>query len=60
MPESPLLRLPEEIRREIFLHLVRPAEEMTICPFKKQRTLVAVTASVKNHAHKDANGPGKQ
>lgn len=58
--ESPLLRLPEELRREIFLHLVRPEDEITICQFDKQRTLVAMPTFIWKHAHVDAREPGER
>lgn len=54
--KSPLFRLPEEIRREIFLHLVRPADELTICSLKKERRLVALPTDVWQHASADAAG----
>lgn len=54
--ESPLSRLPEEIRREIFLHLVRPAEELTICSLKKERRLIALPTYVWDGAYDDGTG----
>lgn len=58
--ENPLLSLPEEIRREIFLQVVRPEDEIMICSFKKQKTLVAVPTFIWNHGHVDARESGKR
>ena len=59
LSESPLLRLPEEIRREIFLYLVRPAHELTICSMKKEKRLVALPTQVWLDAYADAVGRRK-
>lgn len=58
--DSPLMRLPEEVRREIFLYLVRPEDELTICTFIKQRRLVAVPTFGWRYAHVDARESGKR
>lgn len=56
LTESRLLALPEEIRRQIFLYLVRPAEELTICSLGHQQRLVAVPTYVWQEVEAGAHG----
>lgn len=56
---SPILGLPEEIRRQIFLHIICPAEELTVCSMRKEERLIAVPSWIWKGARLDIAGDGQ-